>query len=190
MSHRVLRVRLVGVAPLLMHSARLVDPLDPTRQRIDQLARRRSKTKADHEEISRLEWAGGLWLSEGRPCVPSEAIESCITEAARARRAGKTVRAGLIVAETPILDHDGPVGVERLASDPRYALRVPVQVNGKRLMRTRPRFTDWSLRVELHHLPGLLDEGDVLAFLKAAGDTVGLGDWRPKFGRFRVEIPA
>ena len=110
-------------------------------------------------------------------------------EAAKARRAGRAVRAGLIVPEAPLIEHGGPASLEALCSDPRFALRVPVQVNGKRVMRTRPRFPDWSVHVELHHLPGLLDQADVVAFLRMAGTTVGIGDWRPRFGRFRVEIP-
>lgn len=190
MAHRVLSVGLVGVAPLLMHSSRLVDPLDPTKRRIDRLARRRAKTDADHEELARLEWYGGLWLVAGRPCVPAEAVEACLSEAARARRAGKRIKAGLMVPVTPTIRHDGPETLDALQADGRFTLRVPVQVNGKRLMRTRPRFDVWSIDLAIHYLPGLLDPAEILDHLRVAGDTVGLGDWRPRFGRFRVEIPA
>jgi len=190
MAHRVLRVGLVGAAPLLMHSSRLVDPLDPTKRRIDRLARRRAKTDADHEELAKLEWYGGLWLTDGKPCVPSEAVEACLAEAGRARRAGKRIKAGLVVPTAPTVRHDGPQSLDALQRDGRFTLRVPVQVNGKRLMRTRPKFSTWSLDLEIHYLPGLLDPSEILDHLKVAGDTVGLGDWRPRFGRFSVEIPS
>jgi hypothetical protein len=35
----------------------------------------------------------------------------------------------------------------------------------------------------------LLNESDVLDLLRLGGEQIGLGDWRPKFGRFVVEQP-
>ena len=35
-------------------------------------------------------------------------------------------------------------------------------------------------------LPSLLNAGDVRNFLTAAGEQIGIGDWRPRFGRFIV----
>jgi hypothetical protein len=33
----------------------------------------------------------------------------------------------------------------------------------------------------------LVNQSEVLELLRIAGEQVGLGDWRPKFGRFDVE---
>jgi hypothetical protein len=67
MSVERLRVRLTGERPLLMHSSRLADPLDPIKIDLDRLTKKRDKTIADHEQIAKVEWHGGLWLTDSRP---------------------------------------------------------------------------------------------------------------------------
>lgn len=189
MSGAALRVRLVGVAPLLMHSGRLADPLDPAAKELQRLTRKRDKRDADHERIMRVEWYGGLWTDDGRPCLPAEAVEAAFVRAARTRKLGPAAAAGLVCPRNAILEHDGPPDIDGLWADARFRLRVPVQVAGRRTMRTRPRFPRWSAAIELEFLPSLLDIAQVLELLRIAGDQVGLGDWRPRFGRFRVERP-
>src|SRR5882757_911382 len=70
MSAERIRLRLEGTRPLLMHSGRLADPLDPAALDLAHITAKRPKTRADLEEISRREWYGGLWLHGGRPCIP------------------------------------------------------------------------------------------------------------------------
>jgi hypothetical protein len=43
-----------------MHSARLADPLDELKIDIDRLTKKRDKTIADHQQIAKMEWYGGL----------------------------------------------------------------------------------------------------------------------------------
>ena len=69
-----IKVRLIGDRPLLMHSGRLADPLDDIVGDLAKITGKRVKTSADHEEIARVEWHGGLWLSGSRPCIPAEAV--------------------------------------------------------------------------------------------------------------------
>lgn len=187
-SFETIHVRLTGVAPLLMRSGRLADPLDPHTREIDRVARKRQKTVADLEILARLEWYGALWLENGRPCVPAEAIEACVVEAAKARRAGKAVKAGFLCPANAMLLYDGPQTLDEAFADQSFHLRVAVQIAGKRTMRTRPCFHKWSLEFDAHFMPTVLDRRDVSEFIKAAGDRVGLGDWRPRFGRFATQI--
>lgn len=191
MSFEVLDVCLTGIAPLLMRSSRLVDPLDPIAREIARIARKRARTEADIVRIDELEWTGGLWTAGGRPCVPGEAIEAMLTEAAKLRRAGRAVRAGFLVPEAPLLDHDGPADLDTLRADPHFRLRVPVSIGSRKIMRTRPRFpAGWRLRFEAHYLPDVLDGRDVGELFAVAGHRIGLGDWRPRFGRFQALVTA
>jgi hypothetical protein len=182
-----IRARLIGDRPLLMHSSRLADPLDPSAIALSRLTSKRAKTTADFEEIARAEWYGGLWLAEGRPCVPPEAIESCFAAAARMRRLGKQAQAGVACVGTPLLSYRGPSDIDALWSDKNFRFRFSVQVGGSRLMRTRPRFLEWTLAIELEYLPSVMDRAVVIEILQLGGAREGLGDWRPRFGRFRVE---
>ncbi len=187
-SRETLRVRLRGTAPLLMRSSRLADPLDDFTVALERLTRKRVKLRSDHVAIARTEWAGGMWTCDGAPCVPGSAIESCLLQAAKARKAGAAVKAGVSVPGLPMLSYEGPKDLDALWADERYRLRVPVRIRGVRTMRTRARFPAWGLVAEIRYLPSLIARRDLLDDLVVGGDTIGLGDWRPRFGSFAVEI--
>jgi hypothetical protein len=189
MSDDRITIRIVGLSPLLMRAGRLADPLDPATQELDRLTRKRFKVEADHREVARAEWVGGLWLHEGRPCVPGEALEASFVEAARTRRLGRQAKAGLLVGSPATLVYEGPRDLEQLWEDSRFRLRTPVAVAGRRVVRTRPRFPHWSIEFEAEFLPALLDRRQILEIFKVAGVRCGLGDWRPKFGRYEVSVP-
>ena len=188
MNSEEIKLRLIGDRPLLMHSGRLADPLDPIVADLAKVTGKRNKTHADHEEIARIEWHGGLWLSQNRPCIPAEALEACFTKAAGAMRKGRQAKAGLMVSESCPLIYDGPAEVDDLWKDPNFKFRHVVCVHNARTIRTRPRFKQWSAVVAAHFLPTLLDKSEVLEIFQIAGFREGLGDWRPRYGRFSVEL--
>lgn len=183
-----IRLRLTGVAPLLMHSGRLADPLDPYAKRLNQLTSKRAKTAADFEEIARVEWTGGLWLAEGVPCLPAEALESAIVQAGKARRAGSLLRAALTVPDSMPVEHDGPADLARLWADPSFRHRCGVRIGARTTIRTRPRFDRWAVDAVVRFEPSMVDRSMVADIARHAGDLVGLGDWRPRFGRFSVDV--
>ena len=55
-------------------------------------------------------------------------------------------------------------------------------------MRTRPRFDDWAAEVKVHYQPELLNPAGIDRFMETAGSTIGIGDWRPRFGRFEATV--
>lgn len=61
-----------------------------------------------------------------------------------------------------------------------------VIIGRARIMRERPKLTEWGLEFELHLLDDQLKVEVVNQILIYAGQYVGIGDYRPKFGRFIV----
>lgn len=181
------RMRLTGTRPLLMHSSRLADPLDPIRARLTKITSKRSKTTADHLEISRIEWHGGLWTHEGRPCIPQEALISSFKTAARARNRGQEASAGIQIDRPAFLQYDGPRDLDELGSDDRFVFRTTVRVGRARTIRTRARFDTWAVEFDVLFLPTLLNRAEVLDTFMTAGFTKGVGDWRPTFGTYLAE---
>lgn len=188
MSVERFRVRLTGERPLLMHSSRLADPLEPIKTDLDRLTKKRDKTLADHEQIAKIEWHGGLWLHDGRPCIPSEAIKSAFIASAKTRRKGKNAKAGFACMGSPLLQYNGPSDLALLWDDKAFRLRFAVNVNDAKVMRTRPRFPEWHVIADIEFLPSLLNPHEVIEILEIAGMREGLGDWRPKFGKFSVKL--
>ena len=62
-----------------------------------------------------------------------------------------------------------------------------VRVQASRVMRCRPIFRDWSLEFTAMHDPSVMAGRAIAEALEIAGQQIGLGDFRPKFGRFTVE---
>lgn len=170
-----------------MANGRLADPLDPIARSLRQLTSMRHKTEADYEEIARREYLGSLWVNDaGLPCIPSTAIEACFLKAAQRRRLGHAAKFGLICpADVPLL-YDGPLNAEALCKDPKYRLRALVRRNRQSIIRTRPFFPTWSANVTLHFLESLLSKREVIEIMELAGEQAGLGDWRSRFGHFKV----
>lgn len=188
---KTLKVKWTGIRPLLMHNGLLADPTNPYTVAIKKITSKGSKkmTDSDHEERNRLEWEGGLYWDNDGPFIPSDAIERCIQNGAQKSRLGKDVQASVFVQdEIVLLDYSGPRDKSKLWGNPDYCLRRGVVVNKGRIIRVRPMFRNWAITFTLEYDETIVSEKNIIQAMQDAGSLVGLGDWRPKFGRFQVEV--
>jgi len=63
--------------------------------------------------------------------------------------------------------------------------RSPVKIGHITVIRERPMFYWWEVTFDLEFEPTVIEAKSLKALLEKAG-TRGVGDWRPKFGRFTV----
>jgi hypothetical protein len=184
----------VNGSPLLMHNERLADPLDPYTKSLAELTGKRKKTERDHEEVARREFiGGGYWLVDNGPAgeqsdpyIPTWNIIRCLQEGATRHKLGKHIVAGIVpVEEETLLTYDGPKSADELWKSGLFHSRKGVSVGQSRVIRTRPCFTDWSVSLELELDLTILDPDTVNLIAKEAGMYKGLGDARPRFGRFK-----
>lgn len=185
-AYQTLRFRITGVAPLLMHNGQLADPLNPHSRSIAEISSKRKKTDADHVEMARREFFGGLYISGGRPCIPSEMLEATLVRGAMKEKRGPAAKAGILVEHHALLEYVGPTDPKGLWEDERFRLRSAVKVGTAKVMRTRPLFDGWTAEFDVKFLPTMVNGREVQSFLTAAGEQIGVGDWRPRFGRFSV----
>ena len=185
--YQTYQCKIIGATPLLCHNGLLADPVNPIVRMIKPISGKRDKTESDYLEMSRLEWHGGLYLKDGKPCIPGEVIEACLMEAARKRKKGKQAQAGIIVPDDSLIEYDGPQDPAEMWESGDFIHKVGVKVQRNKVMRTRPIFKKWALSLEILYLDSLLNKSEVESFVEIAGQIIGIGDWRPKFGRFSVE---
>lgn len=190
---KTLTVKWTGIRPLVMHNGLMADPTHPLVRRIKEITSKGSKklTESDYEERDRLEWEAGLYWTDGVGLViPSDNIERCIQLGAQKSRIGKDVQAAVFCADTEVaLDYQGPKTKDKLYADPRFTLRKGVAVQQSRIIRIRPMIpTGWSLSFKLEFDDSIVNEKALVKAMADAGALIGLGDWRPKFGRFTVEV--
>jgi hypothetical protein len=185
-AYQTLSFRIIGVSPLLMHNGQLADALNPFTKSLKEIHSKRKKTEADEVEIARREYNGSLYIANGAPCVPGEVIEAMMIMGAKKNKMGNQAKAGLLVDGNPALEYEGPKDPKELWEDERFRMRTGARVGMSRVQRTRPRFDDWALQFDVKFIDTLLNADHLRSFLVIAGEQVGLGDWRPRFGRFLV----
>lgn len=185
-----LTLDITGTAPLLMHNARLADPLDSMARNLKKVTSKLKKSEDDHLEMARLEFLGGLYHdAEAGPYIPGDNIFAVLVAAGRKRKLGKKVTEGMFVTSgVNRLDYKGPRTPSELWDDGNFMHRASVKVGMQRVNRTRPRFIGWSASASLHLDAEVLDLDDLRDIVEIAGRLVGLGDWRPRFGRFEGAV--
>jgi len=185
-----LQFTITGDAPLLMHNGRLADNTDPYVLAMKEITSKRKKTAADHEELARLEFLGGLYLGENdEPVIPGAVFEAALIgrgSSSRMEKSGKQAAAALwVMQDTPLL-YEGPRTPEELWKDKRFVSQALVKIQRATIKRTRPIFKEWSAAIVVEFNEKLLNEEDVRRWVEVAGEQVGLMDWRPRLGRFSV----
>lgn len=186
--YKTISFRITGASPLLMHNGQLADPLNPIARQMRKVTSKRAKTDADYEESARIEFLGSLYLANGEPCIPGEILEAAFVEAAKKTKKGNQAKAGLVSDGLFALEYDGPRKPDQLWKEERFRLVKGVKVQRVRIMRTRPVFREWAATVSFDYRPSMLNKSDVIDIVTRLGDEIGIGDWRPKFGRFSAEV--
>jgi len=183
-------ITIEGTAPLLMHNARLANPLDPAAKALKRLTGKRNKTDSEYEELARTEHAGSLYLDpDVGPYLPGDNIWRCLFDAAKKHKRGKLVEQGVFIATTVNpLSYQGPRDAAGLWADENFRHMASVKVGTSRTMRCRPAFRAWKTQAT-----GVLDENvlnleELTQVANTAGELIGLGDWRPRYGRFVATV--
>lgn len=171
----IARVAIVGTCPILFH-----------RWSCDAIAEKSAAAKGSKSKKTDNVESYVYRDEKGVLCLPGEYLRQSVIHAAKFRQDPRSPRKSardLFNAGVVALS-DGPLGKE--AWDYIDRRRVCVQRNG--VTRERPAFREgWKATIELQVLTPEYISASVLSdVLTNAGRLVGVGDFRPTFGRFRV----
>jgi hypothetical protein len=131
--------------------------------------------------------------AEQRVVLPSVNLQTCIREGASLlAKGGQSVERGLLVMGDPPLLVDGKVlTVQDILERPICQYHSFVRRgtgSGKSkpsILIARPVFgPGWEATFELSLQPGVISPEQAKAFIAASGALIGLGNWRPRYGRF------
>lgn len=129
--------------------------------------------------------------AEGALCIPSAGFRAGMVKAAGAFKQGrgslKTTAAHIQPTDEllPILVAASGKAMETFLIDTRRCV-----IGKAGIMRSRPRYEDWSVSLSINYDPTLLTVEILQALLVDAGNRFGVGDYRPErngwFGRYTV----
>lgn len=186
---RQLKVKVKGLSPLLMHSDRFANPLDPATKAHKQLTSQRTKPDEVHEAIARSEWMGSLYHREGiGPYIPGQNWDATLQEAAKLQKLGKKFKQAVMVVEDEVpLQYKGPRDPAGLFEAGFLDVRG-VKVAMAKLMRCRPKFNEWACEFTIAFNEDVLNIEEVKKAIADAGSLIGVCDYRPRFGKFTAEV--
>jgi hypothetical protein len=117
--------------------------------------------------------------------IPSSQIETCLTKAGaneQVQGKGKKTYKDYMNAFVVVEPEEIPITPQKYVLDRHY-----VKVQRARVMRTRPKFDKgWKASFSLMVLDDTISTEILRNILMYAGGYIGIGDWRPKYGRFEV----
>lgn len=180
------KYKLTSVCQLLMHNGQTADPTNKWSKLIKQISSKRAKTDSDYEEMARLEFMAGLYMSPDGPVLPNFMIDAILVAGAKKSKEGQTAKSAVFCTAHAPLIYDGPRTADELWKDERFRFSAIVRVQQARVSRTRPKFDKWESVVTVKYEPSVINRARIDDWLTVAGSMVGVGDWRPQNGRFDV----
>jgi hypothetical protein len=189
-----IKIHMQGVSPLLCHNGQTADPRNTYAKAMKAVSSKRKKTDADFDELARLEWLAGIYRSADDLVIPDYVIESAMIAGAKKSKRGPQAKCGLFFTEHALLEFDGKpdaINDDTLAGmfeSGDFTHTIGVRVGMAKVMRTRPIFRNWSCIAMAQYDPDVLNLRDIEEIAADAGKLVGIGDWRPKHGRFFAEV--
>jgi hypothetical protein len=179
-------VKVEGVSPLLQHRFPIPDYEDMGK------GGKKSTGAKDYRD----EWKTSLYITEKQVYQPASHFELSMTKAAASFKVtgkrGKSYKD--LVAANMFIDPEKilfgiaePIELDTDPDKPLYLDLRPVVIQRARVVRIRPCFKPgWILGFTINVIDDELPSGILQDILVLAGKAVGIGDYRPKFGRFSV----
>lgn len=182
--------RITGTAPLLMQAETLANPLHELTKAHKSVSGKRKKSEDDYLWLMESEWSASMYHADDiGPYIPALNIEGCIAEAGKIHRLGKTIKQAVrVMDDRHKLEFEGPRSKDKLWKSGKHADVRGVNVGGKKIMRCRPIFLSWATQFDVEFMEDVIDKSDLVRVVEEAGRRIGIGTYRPRFGRFTVEV--
>jgi hypothetical protein len=184
---------LVGTTPLMVNSPRGVDPRDEIGKQIKLITDKGKRmTDEDQELVLRLKFEQSLYFDDQLgPYLPAYNVVTSIMKAAGLSRSGKKIERGVYVMgneRLPIL-YKGPRDIQSMWNGGFADIR-PVKPSGAgTVLGCRALFRDWKITdVSVMLDLSQIDPRAFCGFLSLAGQIMGVGTYRRRFGRFAAWV--
>ena len=183
-----IKIRIEGTRPLLLHAPTSANPLHPLKKEYNVFSGKRKKTDDDYAQMAKLQWRMGLYYDEKNGVyLPGHMIEASIVSGGKKSKLGKVIKENMeVLTDKAFLEYEGPKKMEKLWEKGFYDARI-VRIGQSRIIAYRPLFLKWAAEFEILFDESNLNKTELMNSLKDAGLYCGVGDYRPKFGRYNIK---
>lgn len=185
---KTVKFKIKSQSPMLMHSDRTANPMNEYTKKLKAITGKRKKTDDDHLEIAKIEFEASCYFDTGW-YIPSANFEAMLLASAKHFKLGTTIKQALLVPDnSEFIFDDCDISPEDLFSVSEYVDQRTVKVGTAKTIRTRPIFKTWETTFTCWLDTDKMDVDTLEQIVANAGKYVGLGDYRPRFGRFESEV--
>lgn len=165
------KVKIEGVAPLLMNRFAIDKETEEKAKRRDE----KFDPKEDAEKA--------LYRNDKGCYAPSTWIEACLRDTAKEFKGkGRGTLKSTVLSSVFVDPPEIPLNKKTYDEiDQR-----PAVIQRQRIVKSRPRFNSWALEFAVNFDEKRINRDTLKQILEEAGQTKGIGDYRPKFGRFKI----
>jgi len=186
-----LKVRIEGIGPALMNNGQKADPTNKYAKWISKInaSRKRGKALSEEaqEEMFLADFEGSLYLNEqGQPYWPTENVHAMLIAGAKKHKDGPFAKSAVQIGQTGPLEYDGPKEKQKMFKAEGCRDVRMVRVSGAPTLRCRPIFKNWAVEFTVQFMPDQVDPDRIMSWLRSASVLVGLSDFRPQYGKFKV----
>jgi hypothetical protein len=182
---------MTGICPLMLNNPQTVNPMNVYAKALKSLTSKRSKTDEDQNEIFHLKFLASCYLnSKGQYIIPSNMISKSFETGAKENKLGKKFERSVQVLEDAVLkfDENGCTPEELWQNhSEKYVDIRPVGIMKSKVVTARMIVPEWSLEGELFFDETQLNKSEIWLALENAGTRYGIGTYRQKYGRYRIE---
>lgn len=190
MTVNAVKLRIVGEGPLVVHNFS-----DKARKQIAAGQDGKPKPKKKPARDPKAEYLAAFYRdTDGKACLPCVCLKQCIVVAGqRFYDATKVFLNGTIyiVGDTRTTDDQDAITIKYKKVAMHTATVRLSGINRTADLRYRPMFTGWSLDFHLQYDASRIELPAIMEFLKRAGFSVGLCEWRAErggeWGYFHIE---
>jgi hypothetical protein len=157
-------------------------------------AEKKNQEKVDPAELERKNWREKLYFESNNVVyIPGENLHQCLKDASKywgQKIPGEGNKTFTDVVEKAVVVENLNLGVNK---DDKAIMPFGKNVNGNpskgkksgaKVYKIRPLVVGWSGIFTIHVFDARLTMGVLKTILSYAGTFIGLGDWRPTYGRF------
>lgn len=175
---KCVEVEIEGIRPMLQHR-------DVRNDEVDKLTKVVQKNPNDEKANTRLTEIAAYRTDDGKLYLPVEYLEMALVKAGTSERVQgqgkksyKDIMNGQIFLEPN----------EIIITPQEYKMFIKtVRVMRSRIQRARPEFPKgWKATFKMNILDDSVPLDVIEKIIGYAGSYVGIGDWRPKYGLFKV----
>lgn len=169
-----LKVKISGTSPLLLHRY----PIEE-----DGKSKKKDKEYSAEEDANKA-----LYKDEVGCYIPNTMLKACIKDAGKNFSKGKSSFKDVVLSSVFVEEPKLYLGKKTYDEIDRR----PVVAQRSRVVRSRPKFTNWSVEATIKLDDSRITVDKFKEIIVEAGVVKGIGDYRPsrggEFGMFKVDV--